>query len=175
MPMTRFVVEDVDTLKAISHPLRLRLLGLLRSDGPATASELARTVGESSGSTSYHLRQLARYGFVADELEKRSGRERRWRAVHDMTVLPDSLSALPGGRAALDRVRERQLQLLRDGLEAWHEDPGAPGLGHSDYLLSLDPEDLRELQDEISALIERYRDRDGSRPVTMHVLSLPRT
>src|SRR4051812_14770407 len=57
-------VTDVRALRALAHPLRNRLLGLLRLDGPATASRLARVVGESSGATSYHLRQLAAYGFV---------------------------------------------------------------------------------------------------------------
>lgn len=54
-------------LRALAHPLRVQLLGLLRLDGPATASRLAARVGESSGATSYHLRQLAAYGFVEDE------------------------------------------------------------------------------------------------------------
>ena len=52
-------VTDVRALRALAHPLRNRLLGQLRLNGPATASQLGRVVGESSGSTSYHLRQLA--------------------------------------------------------------------------------------------------------------------
>ncbi|HZB35626.1 MAG TPA: helix-turn-helix domain-containing protein, partial [Gaiellaceae bacterium] len=64
MPLNRKQVEDLETLRAFVHPLRNRLLGALRIDGPATASELARRFDESSGATSYHLRQLARYGFV---------------------------------------------------------------------------------------------------------------
>src|SRR5688500_20312710 len=59
-------VTDVRALRALAHPLRNRLLGQLRLHGPATASQLGRTVGESSGATSYHLRQLAAYGFVED-------------------------------------------------------------------------------------------------------------
>lgn len=132
---------------------------MLRSDGPATATELARILEESSGSTSYHLRQLERYGFVADAAQQPSGRERRWTAVHDMTTLPDSLAELPGAREALDQVHDRQLRVLADGV--------------SDYLLDLDPGDLRELTEEISAVVERYRTRAGSQPVTLHVVALP--
>lgn len=79
-------------LKGIAHPLRVRLLGLLRTDGPSTATRLAERVGESSGSTSYHLRQLAAHGFIAPcdppEDEPRgagSARERWWRAQHRRT------------------------------------------------------------------------------------------
>lgn len=173
MPMTHRVVDDVETLKALSHPIRLRLLGMLRSDGAATASELGRALGESSGSTSYHLRQLARYGFVADAEEQPSRRERRWRSVHDMTQFAADLASQPGAAEALGQVHERQLQILGDGVRAWRESGSEEGHEHSDYLLSLDPEDLRELTTEISAVIERYRDRSGSQKVSLHVLALP--
>jgi DNA-binding transcriptional ArsR family regulator len=68
---------DVTAVRALAHPLRLRMLDLLRFDGPATATMLARRLGESSGSTSYHLRQLARHGFI-EEVVRRGGRERWW-------------------------------------------------------------------------------------------------
>src|SRR5689334_12619211 len=61
------VRPDGRSLRALAHPLRLRLLGLLRMDGAATASQLAARTGQSSGATSYHLRQLAAYGFVIEE------------------------------------------------------------------------------------------------------------
>src|SRR4051812_47516978 len=94
-------IDDVETLRAFAHPLRMRLLGLLRLDGPATASELARRVDESSGSTSYHLRQLARYGFVVEDAEQPSRRERRWAAAAAQTTWTSSdFSADPGAREA---------------------------------------------------------------------------
>lgn len=68
---------DVTAVRALAHPLRLRMLDLLRFEGPATATMLAGRVAESSGSTSYHLRQLARHGFI-EEMAKRRGRERWW-------------------------------------------------------------------------------------------------
>src|SRR3712207_2472805 len=76
---------DARSLQALAHPLRMRLLGLLRVEGPATATQLAARVGESSGATSYHLRQLARHGFVEDEPARGNARERWWKASHRMT------------------------------------------------------------------------------------------
>ena len=64
---------DARTLRGLAHPLRLRLLNTLREFGPATASGLADRLGESSGATSYHLRQLATYGFVEDAPDARQG------------------------------------------------------------------------------------------------------
>jgi DNA-binding transcriptional ArsR family regulator len=172
MAFTSKVVDDLETLKAVSHPLRLRLLGRLRTEGPATASQLGRALGESSGSTSYHLRQLERFGFVADDDEQPSGRERRWRALHDATSFPSSLADLDGGREYVDAVRRRQEQYLREGLEAWTEH--RPGIGMSDYGLRLDPSDLSALQDELHEVVTRYSGRGGSEDVVLHVLTLPR-
>lgn len=173
MALTRKVVEDLDTLKAISHPLRLRLLGRLRLEGPSTASELGRSLGESSGSMSYHLRQLERFGFVGDAEEQPSGRERRWRALHDGTSFPDSLSELDGGREYVDAVRRRQEEHLREGLAAWTEP--RRGIGHSDYFVALDPDDLKALVEELDSVIARYSHRGGSEHVTLHLLTLPHT
>jgi DNA-binding transcriptional ArsR family regulator len=89
-----------ESLKAIAHPLRVRLLSLLREEGPSTATKLAEQVGESSGVTSYHLRQLAKHGFVAEDSSLGSGRDRWWRAV----VQEMSLDA-PAIRADFDTAQ----------------------------------------------------------------------
>lgn len=171
MAFTTKQVDDLDTLKAVSHPLRMRLLGALRVHGPATASQLGRRLGESSGSTSYHLRQLERFGFVGDDLPQPSGRERRWRALQDLTSFPHTLASLDGGREYLDAVRRRSEELLRDGLAAWREP--RPGIGHSDYMVRLDGDALEQMNSEIQQVIERYARRDSGDPVTVHVLTLP--
>ncbi|MBB3464639.1 ArsR/SmtB family transcription factor [Rhizobium sp. BK377] len=80
------VVPSVTALKAIAHPVRLRMLGMLRIDGPATATQLATRLGLNSGATSYHLRQLAQYGFVEDAPGP-SRRDRWWRACHEVTSM----------------------------------------------------------------------------------------
>ena len=65
-----------DNLKALTHPLRVQVLGLLRTHGPATATTLARRLGLTSGALSYHLRQLQRYGFIAEDTERGNERDR---------------------------------------------------------------------------------------------------
>jgi predicted ArsR family transcriptional regulator len=72
-------------LKALSHPVRLRMLGLLRSEGAATATTLATRLGINTGATSYHLRQLATHGFVVDDDSRGNGRDRWWKAAHQAT------------------------------------------------------------------------------------------
>ncbi|MGO4429962.1 ArsR/SmtB family transcription factor, partial [Streptomyces sp. MCAF7] len=78
-------VLDARSLRGLAHPLRMRLLGALREYGPATASQLADRLGESSGATSYHLRQLAAHGFVEDDPERGKGRERWWKSAQSGT------------------------------------------------------------------------------------------
>lgn len=85
MPDRRVLSPDVSQLKAMAHPLRLRILGELRLHGPSTSTRLADAVGESSGSTSYHLRQLERHGFVEEAAELGTRRERWWRATASFT------------------------------------------------------------------------------------------
>lgn len=96
------ITPDVAGLRALSHPARLRMLGLLRSDGPATATTLATRLGLNSGATSYHLRQLAQHGFVEDDAERGTGRERWWRAVHQSTTTVPEAPADETARDSLD-------------------------------------------------------------------------
>ncbi|ANL34885.1 winged helix-turn-helix domain-containing protein [Rhizobium phaseoli] len=83
------VVPEPTALKALAHPVRLRVLGMLRIDGPATATQLAARLNLNSGATSYHLRQLAQYGFI-EEAPHASRRDRWWRASHEITSVPPS-------------------------------------------------------------------------------------
>jgi len=103
---------DVRGVRALAHPLRLKMLDLLRFDGPSTASLLAERLGESSGATSYHLRLLAKYGYI-EEGPRGNGRERWWSYRERRLTLPpdggdasdsDLLAALLTREAhALDR------------------------------------------------------------------------
>ena len=87
---------DPRTLRGLAHPLRVRMLNLLRERGPSTASRLAGLLGQSSGATSYHLRQLAAYGFVEEDPERGTARERWWRAAHARTDLDPSTGRTAG-------------------------------------------------------------------------------
>jgi hypothetical protein len=106
---------DAEQLRALAHPLRLQLLELLGSDGPATASQLGRRLGESSGATSYHLRALHRAGMV-EEAEQRNARERWWQRSQDSLVIPNSVpqDAPPAERAELQAAHSQIESILVD-------------------------------------------------------------
>jgi DNA-binding transcriptional ArsR family regulator len=156
-------VTDVRALRALAHPLRNRLLAQLRLNGPATASRLARVVGESSGSTSYHLRQLEQYGFVEEVQGEGTARERWWRARHRMTAWrPAELVAQEGGEEVRDEMTRLQMAMQARVLGAWegqHSRLGpdwAGGADFSDYALRLRPDQARELGAELSAVLTRW-------------------
>ncbi len=156
-------VTDVRALRALSHPLRNRLLGLLRLDGPATASQLGRVVGESSGSTSYHLRQLAAYGFVEEVEGQGTARERWWRARHRMTSWQAAeVVEQEGGREVQDEMTRLQIDQQARVLDAWHAqkeqmDPAwTAAASLNDYGLRLSPDQARALADELDAVVSRW-------------------
>ncbi|SCL64276.1 transcriptional regulator, ArsR family [Micromonospora citrea] len=172
------VVLDARTLRGVAHPLRLRLLGSLRHDGPQTATQLAARFGESSAATSYHLRTLAAHGFVADAPELGRGRERFWRAVHRSTWFeaPDRDSPERElGEAYLRTVAriyaenvERSITELADWPQEW-----VRATSMSDLTVSLSAAEAQQLADDMMALLVRYRDQaadragDGSERVAM--------
>ena len=156
-------VTDVRALRALAHPLRNRLLALLRINGPATASQLGRVVGESSGSTSYHLRQLAEYGFVEEVEGQGTARERWWRARHRMTSWQATdLLAQEGGTEVEDELTRMMLDMRGRLLAAWQAqkselDPAWSGAASlNDYGLRLRPEQARALADELGAVLKRW-------------------
>jgi DNA-binding transcriptional ArsR family regulator len=95
------VTPSPRALRALSHPTRLRMLGLLRREGPATATLLATRVGINTGASSYHLRQLAEHGFIEEDADRGSGRDRWWRARHQATVF-NTDDVAPADEDALD-------------------------------------------------------------------------
>jgi DNA-binding transcriptional ArsR family regulator len=158
-------VTDVRALRALSHPLRMRLLGQLRLNGPATASQLGRVVGESSGATSYHLRQLAAYGFVEEVEDQGTARERWWRARHRMTSWHAAdVVAQEGGAEVEDEMVRMQLDQHGRVLTAWREqkdqlDPAwTAAASLNDYALRLRPEQAHVLLDELGAVLNRWMD-----------------
>jgi DNA-binding transcriptional ArsR family regulator len=158
-------VTDVRALRALAHPLRNRLLGQLRLNGPATASQLGRAVGESSGSTSYHLRQLADYGFVEEVEDLGSARERWWRARHRMTTWQRlDLESQEGGPEVQDEMTRLQIDLHGRVLSTWREQqdrlgPAWSGAGSmNDYALQLTPDQARALTEELDAVVTRWMD-----------------
>ena len=170
-------------LRAVGHPLRLELLQLLRVEGPATASQLARKLGESSGSTSYHLRALHRAGMIEED-EQRNGRERWWRRVAGRALIPNSLDPSIGGRertelqAAHAKIESVLVQRDETALEKWQSIRYDLPLEWQDstYIGNLrlwaTAGELRDLMSTILSAAEQYRrapaDRtEGAREVNM--------
>lgn len=104
-------------LRTLSHPTRLKMLGLLRSDGPATATTLAARLNINTGQTSYHLRQLAQHGFVVDDLERGNGRDRWWKAAHQSTMT-DAEPADEADREAFDAYIQAVAVIYGHNLQA---------------------------------------------------------
>ncbi|MGW4402821.1 winged helix-turn-helix domain-containing protein [Nonomuraea sp. NPDC004702] len=165
----QYRISDPQVLKVVAHPLRVRLLGLLRSDGPATASELGRKVGESSGSTSYHLRELFKYGFIEEDPDRRDGRERRWRARHRYTSWDSGeLSGTEEGREAVRIMRMRQVEVLGRVAQEHEEHDWSPewarAAGLSDHIVELPPAGLREFNDRAMELLRDLAARCSGDP-----------
>jgi predicted ArsR family transcriptional regulator len=173
------------SLRGIAHPLRLRLLTLLREEGPSTATRLAGSTGQSSGATSYHLRQLAAYGFVVeDDTRTGTGRERWWRAAHRGSTLEaeDARQAPAETEAYLRAVAT----LYADRMDRWlGEIPTLPsawdrGGTLSDYRLRLTAPEAARLLEELEAVVAGFRKDDpeveapeGAEPVVLQLQQMP--
>jgi DNA-binding transcriptional ArsR family regulator len=161
---------DARTLRGLAHPLRMRMLGLLRADGPATATGLAARLNLSSAATSYHLRQLATYGFIVEDAGRGQPRERWWRAAHrssTMDVASEESARAQGDPEAVEAylrsvaaVYTAQMQAHLDELmtlpQAWQRSGTM-----SDQSLRLTPEQADELCERIWAVVEDYPRADA--------------
>lgn len=106
-------------VRALAHPLRLRMLESL-SDGPATASMLARELGESSGATSYHLRALAAAGLLVEDLDRRKGRERWWqREPRSVGLISSAPAEDPEYDAAVAQLESTMLNRDEDAIRRY--------------------------------------------------------
>jgi DNA-binding transcriptional ArsR family regulator len=178
-------ISDPSALKALSHPLRVRLLATLREIGPATATELAKLLDTDTGSTSYHLRILARHGFVQDASgERRHPRERRWTAAHQLSSWSNTeLAATAAGREAAALMRRRQVEVLIADVERFDEmvgtlDPSwveVSGIG--DLVVRLSAASLAELWEgfyaHLDELVARDQDDPEARPLSVVVAGFP--
>lgn len=186
MPGQRTVqLTDPRALRALAHPIRLELIGLLRSGGPLTATQAGERIGESPASCSFHLRQLAKYGLV-EEAGGGHGRERPWRA----TAISTEWAARGGddeadaAGAMLSRVVvERYFQSALAWLDRrGSEDPAwVEAAAISDALVYMTPEELRKVDQGVRALLEPYLKRledkqppaEGARPVNVIAIGFP--
>ncbi len=176
-----------EALKAFVHPLRIAMFEYLVDHGPATATQLARATGESTGQTSYHLRQLAKHGFVEDDPEHTGGRERWWRPV-GFTLDADDFAddavrdALVGLVTARDALRGEQVR-------RWLERMPTEAPEWRDVSVNVDgralmtAEELDAMSTELGEVLERHLhaarahreagDVAGRRVVRVHVDAFP--
>jgi len=179
-------VSDAQTFRALGHPVRLALLETLVVEGPLTATQAGERIGESPTTCSFHLRQLARYGFV-EEAGRGKGRARPWRLtvigmqsanVHDDPETEVAAAALAG------LMRERQLKRYRTWLDTRASYPRQwrMAANEGDYLFWLTPQELAELNRELAEmLIPRVRERlteprarpAGALPVELLLFTYP--
>jgi DNA-binding transcriptional ArsR family regulator len=156
-------LTDARALRAYAHPVRMKLVGLLRTEGPLTATRAGELLGESSGTTSFHLRQLAKYGLV-EEAGGGTGRQKPWRATTtstDWAAVADTPELAAATGLLNTMVAEGYFEQLMRWLEASPEEPpewqDAAMLG--DRILYLTADELTELGRKVRELVDVYFER----------------
>jgi DNA-binding transcriptional ArsR family regulator len=164
---TSSITPTAAGLRALAHPTRLKMLMLLRLEGPATATGLAQELKLNTGATSYHLRQLAEHGFIEEDAERGDARDRWWRAAHQSTRAglrfgdPDEAEsaesylqsvAMMYTEALMQAVAERRYLPL-----PWQE-----ATTTSDWHLRLTPLRAEQLTDALAALIESWSEQEDA-------------
>jgi hypothetical protein len=177
-------VLDTEALRLMAQPVRLRIQEQLRH-GPANATALARALGESTGLTSHHLRQMAKHGFVEEVPELAHGRERWWRSARVDWRVPPREEQEAEMRALLDQMVRMDLatdleefvsaQLRLDDAagEAWVDQ-----LPYSRGFIEVTAGELTEFFEEYLKLLSRYRRPLGeippdAQPVVASFLAYP--
>jgi hypothetical protein len=150
-------------MRALAHPLRLTLFELVMREGTLTSTEASELTGESTGSCSFHLRQLAKYGFL-EEAPRGRRRERPWRVAEfslGWSNVQEDMATAAAVDALSDVMLDRRLKDLFTYLrrranesEEWRE--AALSMGN---LLYLRPQELERLREDIVALLLPYADR----------------
>jgi DNA-binding transcriptional ArsR family regulator len=179
------ITLDSRQLRVLAHPLRSRLLSALRLDGPATATGLAAAMGSNTGATSYHLRQLASVGLVVEEEGQGRGRERWWRAAHHSHAwYSRDVASDADDRAAATWLTEFQVRQFTELIADWvrdhytHPPAWRDAADVSDFGLTLPPDRLRALNDELHAVVERFQREAattaGGEQVLVFIAGFPR-
>jgi DNA-binding transcriptional ArsR family regulator len=183
-PETR-TVDDVRTLRALSHPIRIALAEIVSIYGPITATEAGERIGETPTTCSYHLRELAKVGIVEDAGGGAS-RRRPWRlattSLRTSKVQDDPAVAL--AVTAFAKVgRDRRMERYQTWVETEHLYPEAwrKAIRESEHLGWLTADELAELNRQLGELLSAYLDerRDppnrsqGAVPVQVLLMSHP--
>ncbi|WP_369184672.1 ArsR/SmtB family transcription factor [Streptomyces sp. Y1] len=161
-------ISDSRVLAALTHPLRRRLIDLLKVDGPATVGQLAERTEQAVGNVSHHLKVLAESGLIVEAPElARDRRERWWRlADRQLSWTRADFDGDPVAEAVADAagsiMLERQVELVREwaarrsGYPADWQDGCAMA---SQSWLRLTPEEARQFAADLHGVIQRWADR----------------
>lgn len=149
-------------MRALAHPARLAILKRLQLEGPATATECAAVAGISASAGSYHLRMLAKYGFVEDAPPRGDGRERVWQAPHRGFTVPEPDDQTPElaeaknvlAKAVLDGLAEDVRRYLDSSVRESKEWRQAATLNQ--MTLRLNAEELAELGRKVTEILQPY-------------------
>lgn len=181
-------ILDTGALRALAHPLRVKIYDILSQYGPQTASSLAERLGESSGSTSYHLRALAKHDLIQECADRGTGRERWWeRPVGGVSFANPEALATPAGRSATQLImneflrnrHEQLMEFVNRGLGQPNHEAWETGTMISTATAQLTPEQSKELAHKIMALIDEavdtHRNQTGEnvRPVSIRADLFP--
>ncbi|WP_433364786.1 ArsR/SmtB family transcription factor [Actinoplanes sp. CA-142083] len=165
-------ITDPRVLNGLAQPVRQRLYRLLCQFGPATGGTLAKRLGADPGQVSYHLRELARNGFVEDVPElARDRRERWWRASPGSTTWSFLDFTDPEARAVANLAKAQmvidefeRLRHFEQSRETWSED-WRRAVMSSESFLRLTPGELASLTGELLAVLTRWSEATRDRPI----------
>jgi len=165
-----FRLTDLAALRALAHPRRQRILEHLARHGPATSASLARDLGLNTGATSYHLRALARFGFVEEtHTGGAHGRERWWTLAARDIRFPLRSEQDSATRAVMDQMGRlsyaRDMDAFQRAQDATAESiPWSDAFPYSRGLIQVTPDELAQFFDAYIALLGRYQRPPGQTP-----------
>jgi DNA-binding transcriptional ArsR family regulator len=157
-------ITDPKALRALAHPARIAILQHLALDGPATATECAEIAGLSPSACSYHLRALARYGFVTEERSTAADqRHRPWRA-RGIALTIGSQPDLPAAVRQAGRLVVETLQARIDEMRAEYFDRETEyprdwqaALGSQQDVLHVTAAELSEVRRRVAEVTAEFR------------------
>lgn len=179
------MIRDTKAMRALAHPLRIRLIEALGSQGSATATRCAALLDDTPSNCSFHLRLLARHGFI-ERAPGGTGRERPWRltsVIQDVRPDPDDPDSMAAGRALDETLLPWELGRISAGSRTTL-DPEWRGIraraGASMWLTAAEALELTTVLGESSMrFIERAEDPGlrpaGARPVRLFYALSPIT
>lgn len=180
-------MTSIQTLRAVHHATRRRILELLGTSGPSQVTTLARELGEQVGSISHHLRMLERVGVVerAPELAT-DGRTSWWRSVdRPITWSVEDFSDQPAERMQAQAAEKLNIEYQFGKLAAWKRSSGRDSAEWRQAAFSSDgttvasAAELIQLREQLAETVQHWRDSidrsDGQdrRPVFVFVHGFP--